>query len=171
MSSTIISSSPPQAGEVQARIYRAPGPIASILGRSIFLSGSVEPGGGERWHLEMIRRLQHLPITIFDPWRDDWDSSWVHRKYDERFATQTRWELENLRRADIIAVYLAPGSEAPVSLLEFGLCAKARKVVVCCPDGFYRKGNVEIVCEDENIPLVDTFDEFVLAIIHELSNL
>ncbi|RDX48163.1 hypothetical protein OH76DRAFT_1557250 [Lentinus brumalis] len=168
MSSTTIAASLPQAGEVQARIYRAPEPITDILGRSVFLSGSVEPGGGERWHLEMIRRLEHLPVTIFDPWRDDWDNTWIQRKHDERFATQTRWELENLRRADIIAVYFAPRSEASVSLLEFGLSAEAKTVVVCCPDGFHRKGNIEILCEEE-IQLVDTFGEFVLAVIEKLT--
>ncbi|RPD67253.1 hypothetical protein L226DRAFT_565989 [Lentinus tigrinus ALCF2SS1-7] len=67
------------------RIYRAPEPIASILGRSVFLSGSLEPGGGERWHLEMIRRLQHLPVTIFDPWRDDWDT-WSSRRINYAFT-------------------------------------------------------------------------------------
>ncbi|RPD64191.1 hypothetical protein L227DRAFT_571762 [Lentinus tigrinus ALCF2SS1-6] len=159
----------PYRSEGRARIYRAPEPIASILGRSVFLSGSLEPGGGERWHLEMIRRLNHLPVTIFDPWRDDWDSSWVERKSDERFATQTRWELANLRRADVVVVYLAPGSEAVVSLLEFGLSAKEKKVVVCCPDGFYRKGNVEIVCEEQHIPIVHDFDDLVQTVIHELT--
>ncbi len=170
MSSTTIAASLPQAGEVRARIYRAPEPITHILGRSVFLSGSVEPGGGERWHPEMIRRLEHLPVTIFDPWRDDWNNTWVQRKHDARFATQTRWELGNLRRADLIAVYFAPRSKAPVSLLEFGMSVATKNVVVCCLDGFDRKGNVEIVCEEEDIPLVNTFDEFVQVVAQKLTD-
>ena len=153
----------------RARIYRAPEAITSIFGRSVFLSGSLELGGGPRWHLKMIRCLQPLPITIFDPWRDDWDSSWDNRKSDERFATQTRWELANLRRADVVAVYFAPGSDAMVSLLEFGLCAAgAKSIVVCCPDGYNWKGKVEIVCEEQGILLVETFHEFVQAVKHKL---
>ncbi len=109
----------------------------------------------------MIRRLEHLPVTIFDPWRDDWDNTGIQRKHDERFATQVRWELENLGRADIVVVYLAPRSAAPVSLLEFGLFAEAKTVLVYCPDEFYRKGYVEVICEQLNVPLVDTFDELV----------
>ena len=39
---------------------------------------------------------------------------------------------------------------APISLLELGLLlgnpAKKGKVVVCCPKGYVRRGNVEIVC-------------------------
>ena len=150
----------------RARIYRAPEAITSILGRSVFLSGSIEPGGGERWHLKMIRRLQYLPVTIIDPWREDWDSSWINRKFDERFATQTRWELANLRRADVVAVYFAPGSDAMVSLLELGLSLKKKPVVVCCPEGYNRREYVEIVCEEQDTDalLVATFEEFVQAV-------
>ena len=39
---------------------------------------------------------------------------------------------------------------------------------VCCPDGFYRKGNVEIVCDRLKIPLIETWDEFVAKAIEKL---
>ena len=36
-----------------------------------------------------------------------------------------------------------------------------RKLVVCCPPGFYRRGNVQIVCERFGVDLVDTRKELV----------
>jgi hypothetical protein len=57
-----------------------------------------------------------------------------------------------------VFIYLDPNTKSPISLLELGLVAERDTAVVCCPDGFWRKGNIEIVCERENIPLFDDFD-------------
>jgi hypothetical protein len=48
--------------------------------------------------------------------------------------------------------------------MELGLYANSGKVIVCCPDGFWRKGNVEIVCRRHNVTLVNSFDELVNAV-------
>ena len=100
---------------------------------------------------------------MLDPRRDDWDASWVQRASDARFAAQTAWELDQQARADVVAFYLDPATEAPVSLLELGLATRrpGKDVVVCCPDGFERKGNVEIVCERMKVPLVETLERLV----------
>ncbi|KAI0794089.1 hypothetical protein C8Q74DRAFT_556148 [Fomes fomentarius] len=155
---------------VLAETYNAPTPVEYKETRpSVFLAGSVEKGCRERWHLEMVRRLQHLPIAILDPWRDDWDSTWSERKSNAKFAAQVQWELDNLERVDVIALYLVPNTEAPISLLELGLFGRTKKVVVCCPDEFYLKGNVvEIVCERLGVPLVVTFEVFVKTVIDKL---
>ena len=150
----------------RAKIYKAPESITSIPGPSVFLSGSV---AGD-WRDKIIRRLQHLPITIFNPVRHDWDSTWVERKTDPRFDEQVRWELDAQKRADIIVVYLAPSIPSPISHLELGLGIgrQTGTVVVCCPDGFESKGNVEIVCERYNISMVETFEEFVDRVIERV---
>ncbi|KAI0741624.1 hypothetical protein C8Q80DRAFT_146033 [Daedaleopsis nitida] len=164
-----VDPSPPSD---HATVVKAPEPVPYIANRrTIFLAGSIDPSnGGERWHLKMAHRLSHLPVTVLDPWRDDWDSNWVQRKSDERFAAQTRWELENQERADVVSFYFHPKSDAPVSLLELGLSAHTGKVLVCCPDGFRRKGNVEIVCERMGIPLLETFDDLVKAVAERLQS-
>jgi hypothetical protein len=51
-------------------------------------------------------------------------------------------------------MYFAPATKAPITLLELGLAAGSGKLVVCCPEGFWRKGNVEVVCARYDIPLV-----------------
>lgn len=57
------------------------------------------------------------------------------------------WELDALDLADFIIMYFDPATKSPISLLELGLYSSTGKLVVCCPDGFWRKGNVDIVCK------------------------
>lgn len=66
--------------------------------------------------------------------------------------------------ADIIAVYFDPNTLSPITLLELGLHAASGKLIVCCPDGFWRKGNVRIVCERFNIPLFNDYNSWLAEI-------
>ena len=164
------TTSPEAAGlvtESAALVYRAPAPVTAVQGKSIFLSGSIERSDVP-WQTHLTRLLAHLPVTIFDPRRDDWDDTWVERKSDPRFKTQTEWELEQLGRADIVAVCFLPGTDAPVTLLEFGLTVRKRNVVVCCHEEFSGRGNVEMICARFGAPLVDTLDELVAEVTKRL---
>jgi hypothetical protein len=68
-------------------------------------------------------------------------------------------------------MYFQPGTQYPISLLELGLaCAGRNRVFVCCPDGFYRKGNIDIMCETYNVPITDSFDELVGMIDFYITN-
>ncbi|KAF7348453.1 hypothetical protein MVEN_01362300 [Mycena venus] len=125
----------------RARIYKPPHK-PEIIGRSIFLAGSIEMGAAE-----------------------DWQTS----ASDPQFREQVEWELDQLERCDVIAMYLDPNTKAPISLLELGLFAQTSKMVVCCPDGFYRKGNVEIVCERANVPLVQNLNQLIDKVIEKLT--
>ena len=55
--------------------------------------------------------------------------------------------------------------------MELGLCANQDNIIVCCPDGFWRKGNVQIVCTTYNIPLCNTYKELIELLDIELSEL
>jgi hypothetical protein len=61
----------------------------------------------------------------------------------------------------MIVMYFSPETKSPISLLELGLYASSGKIHVICPDGFWRRGNVEIVCNKYNIPLYETLNDFV----------
>lgn len=129
---------------------------------TIFLSGSIEMGKAEDWQSRVERELSDLPMTILNPRRDDWDDSWVQSIDHPLFREQVEWELVGLETARIVLVYFAPDTFAPITLLELGmLTGRADSVIACCPDGFYRKGNVEVVCAWHRIPLVTTLDELV----------
>lgn len=39
--------------------------------------------------------------------------------------------------------------------------ADKNKIVVCCPDEFLRKGNVEFICEKFDIKMIDSSSDFI----------
>ena len=45
-------------------------------------------------------------------------------------------------------------------MLELGLHVKDC-IYVCCPDEFYRSGNIHIICERYNIPLFKDLNELL----------
>lgn len=61
-------------------------------------------------------------------------------------------------------MYFAPKTKAPITLLELGLFAASKKLLVCCPEGFWRKGNVDIVCHKYNIPMYQTLSDLLSKI-------
>lgn len=146
------------------RVIKSPASIASARGLKVFLAGSIEMGVAENWQSKIATILGNnisKPITLYNPRRDNWDSSWAQEIENDDFYEQVRWELQALDDADIIAMYFDPNTKSPISLLELGLYARSDKLIVGCPDGFYRKGNVEIVCNKYKIKMLHTWDDFV----------
>ena len=146
-----------------AKIIRPPTPLHN--GFSVFLAGSIELGSAEHWQTLLEQKLSGVDILVFNPRRDNWDSSWVQSKTNPQFREQVEWELHALEQANIIAMYLEPNTKSPVSLLELGLFARSGKMVLCCPEGFWRKGNVDIVCEKYGIKQVDSLDDLLKHVI------
>lgn len=118
----------------------------------LFLAGSIENGQAIDWQAEATRIGIDSGWTILNPRREDWDWSWEQSITNPLFKEQVDWELDTLHAADGILMYFAVGTKSPISLLEFGLFARSEKMVVVCPDGFWRKGNVDIVCKRYGIP-------------------
>ena len=58
-------------------------------------------------------------------------------------------------------MYFDPNTKSPISLLELGLFAHSKKLIVCCPEGFWRKGNVDIVCDKYGIPNYDSLEKLL----------
>ncbi len=144
-----------------ARVLRPPAPLDLAGRRSVFLAGSIEMGLAGDWQAEVIAALSDLDLVILNPRRDDWDSSWRQSIHDPRFREQVEWEIAAQERADLIAMYFAPETRAPITLLELGLFAASGKQVVCCPEGYWRKGNIEVVCARYRIPLVESLPELI----------
>ena len=69
--------------------------------------------------------------------------------------------MDHARIADIIVFYFAgePKVLQPITLLELGLYADTGKAVVYCPKGFWKRGNVQIVCQRYNIEMCETLEE------------
>lgn len=131
---------------------------------SVFLAGTIDMGNSIDWQSEVIKSLNDLNVTILNPRRKDWDSSWKQTIEDFQFFQQVNWELDALDRADLICMYFASDSASPISLLELGLHAASKKMIVCCPDEFYRSSNVEIVCLRHNIPVLKSLDSMISVV-------
>lgn len=131
--------------------------------RSVFLAGSIDMGTAVDWQTDVINRIKgsDKPFTIFNPRRAQFDASWEQDISNPLFKEQVDWEMDRLDEADIICFYFSPNGPAPITLLELGLHASSGKAIVCCPEGYWRRGNVQIVCARFGIPLVGTIAEMV----------
>lgn len=129
----------------------------------IFLAGSIDMGAAIDWQKEVAARLSGHDVLILNPRRDNWDSSWEQVIENDQFRGQVEWELDALDAADLILIYFAPNSKAPVTFLEFGLHAvkRPKNLLVCCPKGFWRKGNVDIVCRRYGVTQAESLDDMI----------
>lgn len=140
---------------------KPPKRISLVKYPSIFLAGSIEMGKASNWQDTFTEALADLDGTILNPRRDGWDSSWEQSISNPKFKEQVIWELDMLTKANYIALYFDPNTKSPISLLELGLFSNTKKLIVCCPEGFWRKGNVDITCEYYNILQVNTLEELI----------
>jgi hypothetical protein len=129
------------------KVIKPPYSLENIQNKfSVFLAGSIEMGIAENWQEKIEKALERTDdICILNPRRNDWVS----------------WELEGLEKANMIVFYFAPETKSPVSMLELGLFANSGKLVVCCPEGFWRKGNIDIVCKKYKIKQVNNLEEII----------
>jgi hypothetical protein len=151
-----------------ATIVKAPGKY-SVRGKfTVFLAGTIDMGKGENWQAQIGKYFSRFPdwLLILDPRRDDWDDSWGQDIDNPEFSQQVNWELDAQEAANLIVFVFATNeenaekAEAPITLMELGLF-KDKQCVVCCPQGYYRKGNVDIVCERNQIPVYEDFDQML----------
>lgn len=146
------------------RIFKAPEPLIFNGHPSIFLAGSIDMGASEDWQRKVCNYFAGTDKNIYNPRRDDWDSSWEQKIANPQFNQQVNWELAAMEKADLIIMNFLPDSKSPVTLLELGLHANSKKLIVCCPDAFYRSGNVHIVCKNYQIPLFKNLDQLLSSI-------
>ncbi|KAF4624304.1 hypothetical protein G7Y89_g13869 [Cudoniella acicularis] len=139
-------------------IIKAPEPLPSPLPQpSLFLSGSISP-----WRDHIISELSYLPITILNPLRPDWDSSWKEELSSPEFVEQVTWEITALESADVVAIYFSKETKAPITLLELGfVVGRAKKIVVCCEVGYEKRGNVELLCQALGYKVVEALEDLV----------
>jgi len=128
-------------------------------GLTIFLAGSIHPE--PNWQASLTVMLDPYPITILNPYRSDWDSSWKEDISFAPFAEQVNWELRGLEEADIIVVFFESNAPAPITLMELGLCVKneTKRIVVACEEEYWKRGNVQLTCARYGIEVLDTFEE------------
>src|SRR5262249_21413824 len=150
-------------------VFKPPSPFVLDGRPSVFLAGSIEMGQADAWQARVESALADVDAIVLNPRRDDWDASWKQTLTDPQFRQQVEWELSGLARASVVAVYFAPDTKAPITLLELGLLAHSGRAVVCCPDGYWRKGNVEVVCARYGMLLVEDLTALVAEVRRRLA--
>jgi nucleoside 2-deoxyribosyltransferase len=114
---------------------------------SVFLAGSIDEGRAEKWQDETIAVLSACPITILNPRRDDWNPNLRQSEDEPEFVAQVDWELDGIEAADVVLFHFSPAGPAPITLLELGKATgMGKRIVVSCPEGYWRRGNVQVVC-------------------------
>lgn len=112
----------------------------------IFLAGSIEMGKAVEWQKEVVYALEGLDVIVYNPRRNDWDSTWTDESPELR--AQIHWELHHLKKSEIIFFYFDPNTKSPVTMMEFGKYIDSRfsdpskKIIVVCPPGFWRRINI-----------------------------
>mgnify|MGYP001605977377 CR=1 FL=1 len=158
-----------------SKIYTAPEiNVDSIkYEKSIFLAGTIEMGNSHDWQKEACELIEmqldqrsFKKICIYNPRRTKWESNLEQSIYNMIFNQQVNWELDCLDKSTHIIMYFDKNSKSPISLLELGLFAKSGKLHVICPEGFYRKGNIDIVCNNYRIPQYESLKELTHKIIY-----
>jgi hypothetical protein len=142
------------------------GQLPKIGGNSVFLAGSIEMGKAINWQTAAGEALSEAGFDVFNPRRDDWDSSWVQSFSNDQFREQVLWEMRSLNRCSNVLFHFEPDTQSPITLLELGLMAGLRAargdkplVVVHCPEGFWRKGNVDVAAWLFSMVEVDTIED------------
>lgn len=134
--------------------------VKGIVPKSVFLAGSIEQGKATDWQTILIDKIVRAGKAdyIFNPRRKEWDATCEQSIKNPVFVEQVEWELLALDIVEVIYMYFDPNTKSPISLLELGLYANTGKLQVCCPDGFWRKGNVDIICKRFNIRTISEKD-------------
>lgn len=130
----------------------------------VFLAGSIEMGKAGDWQTQVQRALDDEGVVLLNPRRADWNPAWKPDASEPEFRRQVDWELAALEEADIILMYFTPGTQSPITLLEFGLYARSGRLLVAAPAGFWRRGNVQITGDRYGVPRFDTLDELIEAV-------
>lgn len=141
------------------QIIKAPEASKDVQHPTIFLAGSIDMGKAVNWQQETEKVLEPYLGTIFNPRRDDWDSSWEQTVKNPQFKEQVSWEWKHLEDCDYILCYFAPKSEAPITFGEFTRHFDSGKIFVACAPDWWRRGNVEVLCDLAGIPCYETLDE------------
>lgn len=150
----------------QSQIIYAPSDELPRHQATIFLAGTTTNVDAADWRETVSSSLSTLPVTIYNPCRPDWDSTWREEADFAPFRQQVDWELTKQEEARVVVVYFHPATQAPVSLLELGISLRApHKVVVVCPEGYWKRGNVQIVCERYGVRMVENLEGLRDAIV------
>lgn len=81
------------------------------------------------------------------------------------FNGQVNWEVDGIDEADVVFIFIDPATKSIVTFGEFYYILgqlKAgvhRDVIIVCPHGYWRRGNIEVMCNRFGLKLHETLEE------------
>ena len=135
----------------------------------VFLAGSIEMGKAGDWQQQVQQALAAEGVLMLNPRRADWNPAWRAEADEPEFRRQVEWELAALEQADLVLMYFAPGTQSPITLLEFGLYARSGKLLVAAPAGYWRKGNLDITGDRYQVPRYNDLQALIAAVKQRLA--
>lgn len=137
----------------------APHATAGMAKPVVFLAGSIDMGRAAPWQQRLVQSIDDLPGTALNPRRENWAPA------REDMQEQVSWELAGLECADVVVFCFDPGGQAPITLLELGLTlGRAKRAIVLCPEGYWRRDNVLITAARYGATVCEDWDGFVAAL-------
>jgi hypothetical protein len=94
----------------KSQVIKAPSQDIVTGTKSVFLAGTTTAVGNIDWREKLCTSLSEYPITIFNPNRPDWDSTWREEIDFGPYREQVEWELEKQIKADLVVVYFHPAT-------------------------------------------------------------
>lgn len=168
--SCLLAVVPFTATAARSQTVTSPEPIpASDTRPKVFLAGSIEMGKAGDWQQQVQQALADEDVLMLNPRRADWNPAWRAEADEPEFRRQVEWELAALEQADIVLMYFAPGTQSPITLLEFGLYARSGKLLVAAPAGYWRKGNLDITGDRYGVPRHDDLPALISALKQRLA--
>lgn len=124
-------------------------------------------GAVEEWQVRAATDLDEHFDLIFNPRRDHWDSTWIQSIDNPVFKEQVEWELRYIKYSYSVLFHFDPKTKSPITLMELGYCIGLdhNGIFVSCPDGFFRKGNVEIICAMSGITVHNYLEDAIKEVI------
>lgn len=143
----------------------------------VFLAGTIEMGTARMWQTMVHDGCNKAykgdkNITFCNPYKKDFNKNVKQTIYDKEFLHQVSWEWEMLNKSDMVIFNFEEDSKSPISLLELGAMAALKKeIIICCPEKFWRYGNVEFIADHYSIDLVHDLDTLIQKLSKRLNKL
>lgn len=151
----------------------------------VFMAGSIEMGVAVDWQTHVGNVLSAMPEVghVYNPRRADFDSTQEQKISNDYFYGQVNWEADGFEKSPVVFFYFDPDTQSPITLLELGFILGRNKlvndsfpvmkglnqsIVVYCPNGFWRQGNVEIMCYRNGVQIHRHLDAALLLLEKEI---
>ena len=157
----------------------APNKVLASATNKVFLAGSIDDGAASPWREGMVQHFRdtrferyHPEMTFVDPLRKKWEGNCDASIDNPMLYEQMAWELDKMDDSDGIFMFFEGGSKSPITLLELGLCAGRYpdKLIVVCEESFWRRGNVQFICQEFNISIFTNLKAGYKELVRRIDN-